>query len=75
MIVIKNMSSGSTCRLPFTQLMVVFKLFLLSQFFKRELRVLALLGIEKLLGGRILSPGSANFRVLRLVKFVYEFCK
>ena len=43
--------------------------------FKRELRVLALLGIEKLLGGRILSPGSANFRVLRLVKFVYEFCK
>ena len=50
-----------------------------TKIFKRELRVLALLGIEKLLlllllrGGN-LSPGSANLRVLRLVKFVYEFC-
>ena len=46
-----------------------------SDVFKRELRVLALLGIEKLLllllRGRILSPGSTNFGVLRLVKFSY----
>ena len=51
----------------------------LENVFKRELRVLALLGIEKLLllllllllRGRILSPGSTNFGVLRLVKFSY----
>ena len=64
------LSSWNTCK----------KISYYIHIFKRELRVLALLGIEKLLlllllrGGN-LSPGSTNFRVLRLVKFVYEFCK